>query len=81
MPLLVRQWRDGDRYLPLGAPGTRKLQDCFTDAKIPAGERKQLPVVCWRAGGILWIPGFPPEDHVKVTPGTVLALRLTYSAY
>ncbi|MDP0496289.1 MAG: tRNA lysidine(34) synthetase TilS [Verrucomicrobiota bacterium JB024] len=81
-PLLVRQWRDGDRYLPLGAPGTRKLQDCFTDAKIPARERKQLPVVCWGSGNIiLWVPGLPPDEYVKVTTGTVLALRLTYSAY
>jgi tRNA(Ile)-lysidine synthase len=81
-PLLVRQWRDGDRYLPLGSPGTRKLQDCFTDAKIPARERKQLPVVCWGSGHIiLWVPGLPPDEYVKVTPGTVLALRLTYSAY
>jgi tRNA(Ile)-lysidine synthase len=81
-PLLVRQWRDGDRYLPLGAPGTRKLQDCFTDAKIPVRERKQLPIVCWGSGNIiLWVPGLPPDEYVKVTTGTVLALRLTYSAY
>ncbi|MCX6020425.1 MAG: tRNA lysidine(34) synthetase TilS, partial [Chloroflexi bacterium] len=34
--LLVRSWRPGDRMQPLGMTGTRKLQDLFIDAKIPA---------------------------------------------
>ena len=80
-PLIVRQWRDGDRYRPLGAPGSRKLQDCFTDAKIPVLERKRLPVVCSPTGQILWTPGLPPADSAKIEAHTQWALRLTYAPH
>lgn len=54
--LLARSWRPGDRMRPRGLNGSRKLQDIFVDAKIPANQRRRLPVVC--AGDtIIWIPG------------------------
>ncbi|QYY35137.1 tRNA lysidine(34) synthetase TilS [Ruficoccus sp. ZRK36] len=81
LPVLVRQWRDGDRYRPLGAPGSRKLQDVFTDAKIPALERKRLPVVCSPTGDILWIPGLAPAEAAKINTVTQWALRLTYAPH
>lgn len=76
--LWVRQWRAADRFRPLGAPGSRKLQDWFTDRKVPRRERKRLPVVVSEAGELVWVPGFPPADAVKVRPETDKALRLTY---
>lgn len=79
-PLTIGSWHDGSRYRPLGAPGTKKLQDCFTDAKIPAAERRRLPVVCDHNGNILWVPGLPPAEHAKITAQTESALRLTYRA-
>ncbi len=77
--LQVRRWKTGDRYRPLGAPGTRKLQDLFTDRKILALERKNLPVVCNDQGDILWVPGLPPADAFKISGNTVLSIRLTYT--
>jgi len=77
--LWVRSWEEGDRYRPLGSPGVRKLQDCFTDRKIPEEERKQRPVVCIReSGAILWCPGLLPADTFKISEGSKSALRLTY---
>jgi tRNA(Ile)-lysidine synthase len=76
--LLVRSWRPGDRYRPLGAPGTRKLQDLFTDRKIPAMERNRLPLVCNADGTPLWVPGLPPAESCRVSPETRRALWLTY---
>ncbi len=76
--LLVRQWRSGDRFRPLGHPGTAKVQDLFTDRKIPAVERKRLPIVLRSDGEVIWIPGFPPPERCKVERDTVLAMRLTY---
>lgn len=56
-PLLLRFWRDGDRMKPLGMKGTKKLQDVFTDAKIPLAIRRQVPLLeC--GGEIVWIPGY-----------------------
>ena len=75
----VRLWREGDRYRPLGAPGERKLQDMFTDRKIGTAERGRLPVVCTYEGVILWCPGLPPVDTMKVGKSTKRVVRLTYS--
>jgi tRNA(Ile)-lysidine synthase len=73
-----RGWRAGDRFLPIGAPGTKKLKDWFIDRHIPKKERKQLPVVINRSGEIIWVPGFPPADRLKIGRDTKRALRLTY---
>jgi tRNA(Ile)-lysidine synthase len=75
----ARSWQPGDRYRPLGAPGRRKLQDLFTDKKIPAKERPRRPVVCNGQNEPLWTPDFPPAHDLRVIAGTRAALGLTYS--
>jgi tRNA(Ile)-lysidine synthase len=37
--------------------GTKKLQDIFTDAKVPRDQRDRIPVVECR-GQIVWLPGY-----------------------
>jgi len=74
----VRGWRAGDRFSPIGAPGTKKLKKWFIDRHIPQRERKQLPVVINRSDEIIWVPGFPPADRLKIRSHTKRALRLTY---
>ncbi|MDW8208176.1 MAG: tRNA lysidine(34) synthetase TilS [Chloroherpetonaceae bacterium] len=49
-PLLVRSVRPGDRMRWRGLGGSRKLQDLFTDAKVPINLRRKLPVVVDNAG-------------------------------
>jgi tRNA(Ile)-lysidine synthase len=77
-PLLVRQWQPGDRFRPLGAPGSAKLQDLFVNRGVPPERRWVLPVVCSRQGEILWVPGFPPADGSKLEATSVTGLQLTY---
>lgn len=76
--LVVRNWRAGDRYQPLGAPGSSKLQDLFVNRKVPAGERFALPVVCTADGDVLWVPGLPPAERWKVSDQSVTGVQLTY---
>jgi tRNA(Ile)-lysidine synthase len=75
--LRVRQWQAGDRYRPLGAPGSRKLQDLFTDAKLNGEQKHRLPVILSR-DDILWVPGFSPNHAVRVQASAISALKLTY---
>ncbi len=75
---IVRPWQPGDRYRPLGAPGRSKLQDLFTDKKIPAKERHRIPVVCNAANEPIWAPGLPPAHSYRLTAATRVALELTY---
>ena len=55
-PLWIRGWKPGDRMIPFGMKGSRKIQDILGDAKVPRAERSRVPVVeC--EGEIIWIPG------------------------
>ncbi len=43
--LFVRPWKPGDRLKPAGMQGSKKLQDLFTDLKIPKSERHRIPII------------------------------------
>jgi len=75
-PLIVRNWQPGDRFRPLGAPGSRKVQDIFVDAGVPRRLRAQVPVV-QDNDGIVWIAGFRIADRVKMQSTSFDVLRLT----
>lgn len=74
-PLTIRQPRPGDRIRPLGLGGTKKLQDVFTDGKIPRSRRSVVPVLADR-GGILWVAGVCRGDHARVTDRTLRMLQV-----
>lgn len=75
-PLIVRNARPGDRMTPLGLNGTKKLQDIFTDAKVPREQRRQIPVVECR-GEIVWLPGYRVARGWEVPTARSRSLLLT----
>jgi tRNA(Ile)-lysidine synthase len=75
-PLILRGRRPGDRFRPEGGPGSRKLQDVFTDARIPRWLRPRLPVVA-SPQGPLWIPGLRLAAGVAAGPGSSRVWHLT----
>jgi len=68
-PLIVRSWRPGDRFQPMGLKGSKKLQDFFTDAKIPKEQRCRIPLLCDQEK-ICWVMGCRLDDRVKITART-----------
>jgi tRNA(Ile)-lysidine synthase len=58
--LEVRTWQPGDRL----AGRTRKVQDVFTDAKVPRRERKTWPLVV-RGEEVVSIPGIVENPSVR----------------
>ena len=76
-PLVWRGRVEGDRYQPLGSPGSAKLSDLLINRKIPAEQREALPVVL-AGGAILWVPGLPPAEGARLRGPTKGALRLTW---
>ncbi len=77
-PLLVRPRRPGDRFVPLGGPGTRKVKSFLIDLKVPAPDRARIPLVVSR-DRIAWVVGHRIDDRFKVTAATrrVLVLERT----
>ncbi|MHB8781372.1 MAG: tRNA lysidine(34) synthetase TilS [Candidatus Geothermincolia bacterium] len=68
-PLALRRPLPGDRFHPLGAGGSQKLQDFLVNAKAPRTKRRASVVLC-SAGEIAWLVGRRIDDRFKVTPET-----------
>lgn len=68
--LTVRSWRCGDVFQPAGMRGrSKKLQDFFSDSKIPRRERGAVPLVT-APEGILWVVGHRADHRFAATPDT-----------
>jgi tRNA(Ile)-lysidine synthase len=67
LPLVVRNRRPGDRFRPLGAPGSRKLQDVLVDRKVPRSERDRVAVVVDADDRIVWVAGVAVAHGCRVT--------------
>jgi len=78
-PLLVRTPKPGDRIQPLGMRGHRKLQDVFTDGKLPVRARRSRPVIELE-GEVFWVPGMVRGNQALVTQKTCSLLRLLAEA-
>ena len=71
----LRHWRPGDRFHLIGAPGPKKLQDIFTDLKVPRAERTQRVVALAENGEIFWVEGLRIGEWCKLDAQTEARLR------
>jgi tRNA(Ile)-lysidine synthase len=76
LPLTARNWREGDRIVPFGLAGSKKVHDVFVDEKIPASERAGIPIICDR-DEIIWIAGVRRSERARITDETTTFVRIT----
>jgi tRNA(Ile)-lysidine synthase len=69
-PVVLRHWREGDRFQPIGMKQPVKLQDFFTNLKIPRERRHELLLAVAGNGEIFWVEGARIGERFKVTPST-----------
>jgi tRNA(Ile)-lysidine synthase len=75
-PLLwLRFPEPGDRFQPLGSPGSRLLSDVFIDKKIKRFNRPLWPLVV-DSSGIVWVVGVAVAERCRVTDSTKRCLLL-----
>jgi tRNA(Ile)-lysidine synthase len=74
-PLTLRPCQDGDRFMPLGMKGQKKLSDFFIDIKLPVTEKKRRLVLV-SGEHIVWLAGLRPDERFKVTESTTKVLRV-----
>ncbi len=79
-PLLLRQYKKGETFYPLGAPGKKKISRFLSDQKIPAIERHRYPLLVSNNRPIA-IVGLRVDHRVKVTKTTKYVLILRYSSH
>lgn len=66
---VLRRWREGDRMIPFGMRGTKKLSDIFSDVKLSVAEKKQVWIL-ERNGMILWVVGIKTSNNFRVNDAT-----------
>jgi len=72
--IVLRHWRAGDRFQPIGSASAVKLQDLFVNAKIPAAQRRQLVLAATDRGEIFWVEGLRIGEGGKLAPHTARKL-------
>lgn len=73
--IVLRHWRAGDRFQPIGMAAAVKLQDLFVNAKIPRARRRELVVATTAAGEIFWVEGLRIGERFKLDELTRRRLR------
>ncbi len=68
--MVLRHWRAGDRFQPIGMKSAVKLQDLFVNAKIPRSDRRNLILAVAEGGEIFWVEHLRIGENFKLTAET-----------
>ncbi len=72
---ILRSWKKGDKFTPLGMKTRKKISDFLTDIKISNSERKNV-LVLENNGEIIWIVGYRISEKVRINNTTENKLKL-----
>ena len=76
-PLVLRRWKTGDYFYPLGMHKKKKLARFFNDQRLSKTQREQQWVLEMN-GKIIWLPGLRLDDRFKLTGREEEVVRVTY---
>jgi len=77
-PWLVRTFRPGDRIRPFGMSGRKKVKDIFIDRKIPASERRRIPLL-FCADDLIWIAGVCASESTRFNAPAASVVRVSWN--
>ena len=72
-PLVLRNWRPGDSYRPVGTQRVRKLKRLLLESRIPRSARVGWPVLT-SEGKVIWASGYPVAEELAPHSGTRIGL-------
>jgi tRNA(Ile)-lysidine synthase len=77
--VVLRHWRKGDRFQPIGMSTEVKLQDLFVNQKVPRAHRHKLVLAETEKGHIFWVEGLRISERFQLTKGTKRRLQWQWS--
>ena len=65
-PLIIRKWRKGDYFQPLGMTNIKKVSDFFVDNKFSIHDKENTWILT-SGNKIVWIMGHRIDERFKIT--------------
>ena len=75
-PLILRKWKRGDKFVPFGMTGMKKISDYFSDNKFSLIQKRNTWVLC-SGDNIVWIVGERTDNRFRVTNYTKNILMIS----
>ena len=66
-PMILRKWKEGDSFKPIGMHGTQKLSDFFVNEKLDHSDKQAQWLLVNANEKIIWIIGRRLSEEFKVT--------------
>lgn len=76
-PYHIRPMASGDRMVPFGMKGRKKLKEIFIDNKVELQARRALPLLCC-ADEVIWAPGVRRSGRHLVGPKTKKVVKIAF---
>jgi len=76
-PWRVRSFRAGDRIVPFGMTGRKKVKDVFIDRKIPLADRRRIPLL-FCGNELIWIAGVCASESCRIDDADAVLVKVEW---